>query len=293
MKRILIIEGGGADGLFAIGAVKYFIQDRGLEFDAMFGTSIGGAIILSLACDFTRSRSWIQACDQTIADFTGINKWDLLDRLTWGFFFGGYLKSNIKKLTNNLFARNMVMSDLAIHCEVFATDVDAIEPIKCISNGYRVDDACAITTNVPGVFSYFEDPFTKNRLFDGGVACNSPIAYAIKYAQHGSILSDDWKNVEFYLIRLGNYKSLDKKKVITATGLLIHCFSIARMECERLSIKLSVALESETRNKGYKLNVLHMPYDLGLLEFNSQTNMSHVNKGYEYAKRYYANHPNW
>ena len=43
-KRALVISGGGAKGAFAVGVLQHLIQERGLEFDLVAGTSTGGLI---------------------------------------------------------------------------------------------------------------------------------------------------------------------------------------------------------------------------------------------------------
>jgi hypothetical protein len=300
MKRVLIVEGGGADGLYAIGALDYIIKIKELAFDAMFGTSIGGAICLGLASNYTNLKEkdidkceshhslWMKSIDRLLKDMSKLSKWDLIKYpVLMGWMKGGYLRTNIKNVTNKLFAHDLVISDLAIYTEVFATDIDALNPIKSLRDGYRVDDACAITTNIPGVFAAYPDPFDNNRLFDGGVACNSPVANAVKYAKYNSIIDPTWREVDYLIIRLGSYKPAKKGGWLPATENLLQCFKASRYTCEQLSIKLGEALVGDDKH----FTTISIPYELSLLQFDPKHNRENIEKGYEYAKWYYTHHP--
>jgi len=299
-KQVLIIEGGGAEGLYATGVVEYLVKVKEIQFDAMFGTSIGGAVCLCLASNYTNIKNekgglsnnerllWLRSIEKLVTDMSTLSKWDLIKYpLLFGWMKGGYFRSNIKKVTHNLFAKDLVMSDLKVYTEVFATDIDAVNSVKSLRDGYRVDDACAITTNIPGVFAAIADPFDNNRLYDGGVACNSPVANAVKYAKYYSVIDPAWKDVKYTIIRLGAYKPMEKGGSLSAIEALSHCFWIARYQCEQLSIKLGEAIVGDDKS----FTTIEIPYILGLLEFNPKTNAENIEKGYDYAERYYANHP--
>jgi NTE family protein len=51
MPNALIVSGGGSKGAFAVGAVKYLIQERGLSFDILAGTSTGALVTSLIAAD--------------------------------------------------------------------------------------------------------------------------------------------------------------------------------------------------------------------------------------------------
>lgn len=51
MARALIVSGGGSKGAFAVGAVKYLIQEQGLSFDILTGTSTGALVTTMIAAD--------------------------------------------------------------------------------------------------------------------------------------------------------------------------------------------------------------------------------------------------
>lgn len=294
-KTVLIVEGGGAEGLYATGVIEYLVKAKGMTFDAMFGTSIGGAICLCLASNYTvlngnnERNIWLQSIEKMAKDMAALSKWDLVRYpVLFGFLKGGYLRTNIKAVANRLFARDFTISDLRIYTEVFVTDVDAIEPVKSLRDGYRVDDACAMTTNIPGAFAAYIDPFDKHRIFDGGIACNSPVANAVKYVHYKRIQNPEWEDVNYVIIRMGAYKPMQKGGLLTATENLAHCFWIARYQCEQLSIKYGQQIVGDDK----RFTTIEIPYSLGLLEFNPKHNAEHIKKGYDHARGYYANHAN-
>ena len=276
-KRFLVIEGGGADGLAALGAVKFLIQNKHHTYEAMFGTSIGAAITLGIACILKQTNSWDSAITTLESQMATLTKWDLIKRPAFfGFLNGGYLVSNIKNTVNRLFARDTLIKELPVYCEAFTTDYDAEEPIKGLNGDYRVDDAIAMSTNIPGAFCFYKDPLDLHRCYDGGIACNDPIAHAVEYAQQ-----KQYTNVQYVVIRMGTYKPMRKGLFLTATEVLFHGFEIARRQCERLSLKLSQQyLENDVR-------ILHLPFDIGLLAFNKKTNKENIIRGFKFAEENY------
>jgi NTE family protein len=51
MATALVVSGGGSKGAFAVGAVKHLIEDRGLDFDILAGTSTGALVTTLVAAD--------------------------------------------------------------------------------------------------------------------------------------------------------------------------------------------------------------------------------------------------
>lgn len=51
MPDALVVSGGGSKGAFAVGAVKYLLQERGLDFDILAGTSTGALVTTLVAAD--------------------------------------------------------------------------------------------------------------------------------------------------------------------------------------------------------------------------------------------------
>jgi NTE family protein len=50
-RTALVVSGGGSKGAFAVGAAKYLVQEAGLSFDILAGTSTGALITAMLAAD--------------------------------------------------------------------------------------------------------------------------------------------------------------------------------------------------------------------------------------------------
>ncbi len=274
-KRILIIEGGGGEGLFATGALWYLIEDLEMEFDAMFGTSIGGVIVLCLAYYYTKLGDWISSIHSLIKVLENIDKWDLIRRPSWFFFSGGYLKTKIDKTIKEKVSGDFKIGDLDIPVRVFATDINASDPVKILGAKYEISTACAMTANIPAIFSAYIDPWTKNLIFDGGCCCNDPIAYAVKYAKMYG-----WEDVEYIVIRLGTYKLMKKKLFNFPARILLHLFWAARTQIEKLSIKIS-------KIKGGNFKIVDIPFELGLLDFSKKTNKEAIKKGFNYAENWY------
>lgn len=51
MPNALVVSGGGSKGAFAVGAVKFLIEERGLSFDILAGTSTGAIVTTMIAAD--------------------------------------------------------------------------------------------------------------------------------------------------------------------------------------------------------------------------------------------------
>jgi NTE family protein len=51
MPDALVVSGGGSKGAFAVGVVKYLIQQAGLSFDILAGTSTGALVTVMIAAD--------------------------------------------------------------------------------------------------------------------------------------------------------------------------------------------------------------------------------------------------
>ncbi len=51
MPRALIVSGGGSKGAFAVGAVRYLIEEQSLSFEILAGTSTGALIAALVAAD--------------------------------------------------------------------------------------------------------------------------------------------------------------------------------------------------------------------------------------------------
>lgn len=277
--NFLVIEGGGADGLLAAGAVKR-LTDQGVQFDGVFGTSIGGAIALGLACEYTASGSWQFAGRRVAEKIAALSKWDLIGLPAWNFFCtGGYFNSRVGGTFKKLFGEYTIQQ-LRVPCGAAVTDIDeTIENCTRVlgnieySYNYNVEDIVAMTTNIPGVFKEIIDPCTKHRMFDGGIGANNCISYVCDYAER----CFPQEKVTLYVIRLSSWtpsKSLFNGPI----GNLYSMFGLARAKCEQLSMKISKMYQKQDHVK-----CLSFKTEVGLLSFGSN-NQKYVDEGYEFAK---------
>jgi predicted acylesterase/phospholipase RssA len=51
MPDALTVSGGGSKGAFAVGAIKYLLEERDLDFDILSGTSTGALVTAMVAAD--------------------------------------------------------------------------------------------------------------------------------------------------------------------------------------------------------------------------------------------------
>jgi NTE family protein len=51
VSTALVVSGGGSKGAFAVGAVKYLVEEAGMSFDILAGTSTGALVTVMVAAD--------------------------------------------------------------------------------------------------------------------------------------------------------------------------------------------------------------------------------------------------
>src|ERR1044071_9449952 len=73
--RALVISGGGSKGAFAVGALKYLMLERGLDFDILAGTSTGALITPMIA---SQGKAALAALE---TEYTTVTTDDILDGL--------------------------------------------------------------------------------------------------------------------------------------------------------------------------------------------------------------------
>jgi predicted acylesterase/phospholipase RssA len=104
--RALVISGGGSKGAFAVGALKYLMQERGLEFEVLAGTSTGALITPMVAAQGAAALEALEA------EYTSVTTGDILDgtptlRVLTGqpsLYGSGPLRKRIEKhITEELF----------------------------------------------------------------------------------------------------------------------------------------------------------------------------------------------
>lgn len=71
--RALVISGGGSKGAFAVGALKYLMLERGLEFDVLAGTSTGALIVPMIAAQGAAALTTLET------EYTSVTTGDILD----------------------------------------------------------------------------------------------------------------------------------------------------------------------------------------------------------------------
>lgn len=104
--RALVISGGGAKGAFAVGALKFLMNERGLEFDVLAGTSAGALITPMIAA---RGKAALAVLEE---EYTTVKNGDILDGTpAWRVLTGrpslygsGPLRKRIEKhITDDVF----------------------------------------------------------------------------------------------------------------------------------------------------------------------------------------------
>jgi len=289
LRRALVIEGGGADGLLAVGAVQYLVR-RGYTFDAMFGTSIGGAIILALAYYYTQTRDWNTAADRLEEQFSTLSMWDLIKAPNFGFLWsGGYFIANMQATFKKLIGSCKV-SELALPVAVAVTDVDVSPELASRTLGniflkydYKIEDLAAMTTNIPVVYKYFKDPATGHRICDGGICANNAVAAACEY------LGSD---AEIIVIRLSSWTP-SSGWFDSPLSNAVNLFALARAKCELYAMKISKLYSRIAALEGKVLNVktLEFKESVGLINFNPASNGTHIRRGFNFCRSQWSETP--
>jgi NTE family protein len=71
--RALVISGGGSKGAFAVGALKYLMNERGLDWDVLAGTSTGALIVPMIAAKGKEALATLET------EYTTVKTGDILD----------------------------------------------------------------------------------------------------------------------------------------------------------------------------------------------------------------------
>lgn len=71
--RALVVSGGGSKGAFAVGALKFLMNERGLEFDVLAGTSTGALITPMIAAQGKAALTTLET------EYTTVTTGDILD----------------------------------------------------------------------------------------------------------------------------------------------------------------------------------------------------------------------
>lgn len=285
-KNVLVIEGGGANGLLALGAIDAIIMDRGVSFDVVFGTSIGGAIGLALTSlqvqhKHESQRMLLQRC---MVIMSSLKKKDVISLLPSPYCWtrGGLFTNKVGRTFGRLVCGNMKLSETTLPVFVGVTDIDAESEADLLrvigphqDYDYRIADLVAMTTNVPGLMAGQIDPATGHRVFDGGVGANNLTSEAFDY-----IAERGWSDYHVYIIRLGAYEP-EHFKFLPPGRALYQMFNISMRRCEYLSMKISGLYRAASLPN---FTTINLPSSAGLINFNPKTSMQVIEQGFNLAK---------
>lgn len=159
MKIGLVLSGGGARGIMHLGVIKA-LQERGVEFTAIAGTS-AGAIVGAL---FSHGYSPDEVLDKLL-------KINFLKYLRPSFKGPGLLKMDkVEELYKELLPHNSFES-LTIPLTVTATDIEVGETVY-FQSGELIRPLMA-SSCLPGIFEPIR--YNKRLFVDGAVLNNLPI----------------------------------------------------------------------------------------------------------------------
>lgn len=279
-NNYIIIEGGGANGLFALGALKWLFE-KGINPSIIMGTSIGGVIALGLACTKQHKLKWAEANELLIEKFDTLSWSDLVGSFDWRFWSrGGLFKNNIENVFKEIIGDDKI-PNLITKVGVAVCDIDneVDQAIRIEGNfsgipkNYKASQLAAMTANIPGLFSYYPDPISGHRIYDGGVACNDTIAYLCEHLAEEKI-----EEANIHIIRLASWKPTESW-LYGPVNNLYELFALSRAKCEELSIKISL-LYRKLKPK-YKMFIYDFKDDIGTLAFKAGENRKMVDEAYK------------
>lgn len=279
IEDYIIIEGGGANGLFALGALK-FLFEKGISPSIIMGTSIGGVLALGLACERQHNLKWTEATNNLIEKFDTLSWKDLIGWPDWKFWTkGGWFKNNIAKTFKRIIEDHR-LPNLKTKVGVALCDIDSgIEDAMRIEGNiekpafnYLASELAAMTANIPGLFSCIIDPYTNHRIYDGGVACNDTIAYLCDHLDKNRI-----KEANIYVIRLASWKP-STHWFYGPLNNIYALFALSRAKCEELSIKIS-SLYQRLKPE-YKVVIYDFKDDIGTINFKRGHNKKWILEAY-------------
>lgn len=276
----IIIEGGGANGLFALGALKWLFE-KGIAPDIIMGTSIGGVLALALACERQDGLKWKEANETLIEKFDKVSWSDLIGSFDWKFWSkGGLFKNGIENLFKKIIPDHKIhILQTQVGVAICDIDVPVEDAIRIEGNFgqipylYKASQLAAMTANIPGLFSCIIDPFTEHRIYDGGVACNDTIAYLCDYIEKQKI-----EEANIYVIRLASWKNT-KSWFYGPINNLFELFGLSRAKCEELSLKIS-SLYQRLKPQ-YRVIIYDFKQDIGTINFKAGQNKKWVEAAYQ------------
>ena len=284
-NEFIVIEGGGANGLLAIGALKYLIG-KGVKPSAIIGTSIGGVIALATAIIHKEEQGdWLKIVTKLEDKFDTLSWCDLIgwpELLPWRK--GGIFKNKIARTFSHLIG-DAKITEFNLKVGVAICDIDeTVENCIRIEGNicprpywYKASELAAMTANIPAIFGYQKDRFTGHRIYDGGIASNDCLAYMCNY-----VLANKIKHPIIYVIRLASWQP-SKPFWFSPLTNIFHLFALSRAKCEDLSVKLSELY----RQIKPEINVIAIKFDndIGTLSFKKGNNKKWIETGYEACQK--------
>ena len=186
MKLALVLPGGGACGRWQAGVISY-LQELGLKFDLVCGTSVGGLNTLAVAKGGNVSELWAQIkSDKDVYEgMLQFNSFFDFLGMAGQIFNSNKGKSILKptglyKLLDREFG-GLVMSDLKVPVKITATDLNAGERYvfdSMLTPSMNCGIIAKATSAIPLAFPAVD--FTPALFVDGGLGRNNPVEVAVK-----------------------------------------------------------------------------------------------------------------
>ncbi|HKP75807.1 MAG TPA: patatin-like phospholipase family protein [Longimicrobiaceae bacterium] len=196
-SRALVISGGGSRGAFAVGALKFLMLERGLEFDVLAGTSTGALIAPMIAAKGAAALAELETEYTTVKTGDILDGWPVL-RVLLGepsLFGSAPLRKRIEKhitpdifktLTGSSKRLGITTVDLRdgrlIYFQTGSPLVPTDEPVVQVSSHEQLVNAihasASIPMSMPPVVNSRPDA-ANDGYVDGGVREYVPIEYAI------------------------------------------------------------------------------------------------------------------
>ena len=295
--RALVISGGGSKGAFAGGVAQYLIQDQGMHYDMLLGTSTGSLLVPHLALSdipkiyklFTNVRqNDIFSVSPFVQRKRGNREFVSIDFVNsiWQFIKMKRTFGESKTLKRNI-RRNFTKAEFD---KIRAIKHDVVVTVSNLSKNrveyksihdFSYEEFCSwvwISCNyVPFMSLAKVDGY---EYADGGLGCVIPIREAI---QRGA--------TEVDAIVLES-ESMDQQKVLGKNpfSLMINLFGHLMDQVERNDIVIG-KLAAKTKN--VNLNLYYTPTRLteNSLIFSKRLMVKWWKEGYEYAKKKHQSSP--
>ena len=290
-RNAFIIEGGGTKGVYAVGILRYLMEENPVldlsTVDVVGGTSIGGIIAAGLALGLNWSaiaEIMIDIHLEDLRDPRYMAPVSLTRLLTSGYAFRGAAreetvrlvleKANVTDITFGELAakcntesgynyRHLIMNavDLNHGRQVFMSSLDASW------HKIRIRDAMLATSAIPFIFKhttlYFDgscynyDTGEICRLIDGGLDTNNPLDYFILH----SALRDH----KIWLLQFREDGTYDE-----SVGLWSMIRQVYRFLLSKTNIKMKFIEQS------YNINTLNLKLNASSLRIYSQQEIQEI-----------------